>query len=174
MMSQYTQQLKFRAPEPEDIDVIMSFENEPDMMAVGLGTGPYSRFQIKQYIESNQNDLFADRQIRFMVDHPQDGVVGIADLFSFDPKNGKIEVGIAVRQDRRRMGIAACALDMIAHYCFSLMNIHQIYAFVACDNIASVQLFRRRGFTCEMRLKDWILVNGKYKDVYVMQMISDK
>ena len=49
---------KLRAPEPEDLSCMMEFENTPTLWEVSNVTGPYSRFHLKQYIETNQNDLF--------------------------------------------------------------------------------------------------------------------
>ena len=54
--------IRLRAPEPEDLEVMFRFENATDVWEMSNTTGPYSRFQLKQYIEQTQNDLFADRQ----------------------------------------------------------------------------------------------------------------
>ena len=46
------------------MEVMFRFENATDVWEMSNTTGPYSRFQLKQYIEQTQNDLFADRQLR--------------------------------------------------------------------------------------------------------------
>ena len=58
--------IRLRAPEPEDLEVMFRFENATDVWEMSNTTGPYSRFQLKQYIEQTQNDLFADRQLRLI------------------------------------------------------------------------------------------------------------
>lgn len=50
--------IRLRAPEPEDLEVMFRFENATDVWEMSNTTGPYSRFQLKQYIEQTQNDLF--------------------------------------------------------------------------------------------------------------------
>lgn len=60
--------IRLRAPEPEDLEVMFRFENATDVWEMSNTTGPYSRFQLKQYIEQTQNDLFADRQLRLMIE----------------------------------------------------------------------------------------------------------
>ena len=72
--------IRLRAPEPEDLDVMMLFENDEDQWENGIATGPYSRYQLKQYIGQSTNDLYTDRQLRLMIELPQTGVVGIVDL----------------------------------------------------------------------------------------------
>ena len=43
--------IRLRAPEPEDLEVMFRFENATDVWEMSNTTGPYSRFQLKQYIE---------------------------------------------------------------------------------------------------------------------------
>ncbi len=69
--------IRLRAPEPEDLEVMFRFENATDVWEMSNTTGPYSRFQLKQYIEQTQNDLFADRQLRLMIENGNRQVVGI-------------------------------------------------------------------------------------------------
>ncbi|MDE6180107.1 MAG: GNAT family N-acetyltransferase, partial [Phocaeicola sp.] len=50
--------LRLRAPEPEDLEVMFRFENATDVWEGSNTTGPYSCFQLRQYIEQTRNDLF--------------------------------------------------------------------------------------------------------------------
>ena len=84
---------RLRAPEPEDLEVMMHFENTPYQWETGCASGPYSRYQLKQYLQNSQNDLFADRQLRLMVESPQGSVVGIVDLFNFEPFHNRAGKG---------------------------------------------------------------------------------
>ena len=170
-MESKNEQLWLRAPEPEDLEFMVNMENLEEMMSVGIATGPYSRYQIKQYIASNENDIYTDRQVRFVVEHSEYGAVGIVDLFSFDPRAGKVEIGLAVAPDRRRRGIAAGALRQIENYCFGFLNIHQIYAFIAVDNTACIQLFTQHGYVNKGVMTDWLCMGLQYKDVCFMQKI---
>ena len=52
--------ISLRAPEPEDLEVMLSFENDAALWELGTATGPYSRYQMKRYIAESQNDLYAD------------------------------------------------------------------------------------------------------------------
>ncbi|KAA6308402.1 Spermidine N(1)-acetyltransferase, partial [termite gut metagenome] len=51
--------IRLRAPEPEDLTLMYETENDTSLWEFGCLTSPYSRFALKQYIESTQNDLFA-------------------------------------------------------------------------------------------------------------------
>ena len=49
---------RLRAPEPEDLACMVLFENTTSLWAVSNTTGPYSRYCLKQYLETNKNDLY--------------------------------------------------------------------------------------------------------------------
>ena len=67
--------VSLRAPEPEDLEVMFSFENDAALWELGTATGPYSRYQMKRYIAENQNDLYADGQLRLMIVCEEQGLV---------------------------------------------------------------------------------------------------
>ena len=51
-----------RACEPEDLEVMYHIENNTSLWEVSGITVPYSRYTLKQYIESSKNDIYADKQ----------------------------------------------------------------------------------------------------------------
>ncbi|MFR7464630.1 MAG: GNAT family N-acetyltransferase [Phocaeicola vulgatus] len=66
---------------------------------------PVFAFSVEAVHEQTQNDLFADRQLRLMIENGNRQVVGIVDLCSFDPLHNRAEVGIMVDKSCRRQGI---------------------------------------------------------------------
>ena len=125
--------IRLRAPEPEDLEVMFRFENATDVWEMSNTTGPYSRFQLKQYIEQTQNDLFADRQLRLMIENGNRQVVGMVDVCSFDPLHNRAEVGIMVDKSCRRQGIGRNALALLEEHCFRYLGIHQLFAYIAVE-----------------------------------------
>ena len=74
--------LRLRAPELEDLDYLIHVENDTREWMVSACKVPYSRFQLKQYIETNAHDLYVDKQLRLMIEHKETGsLVGGIDLF---------------------------------------------------------------------------------------------
>ena len=127
--------IRLRAPEPEDLEVMFRFENATDVWEMSNTTGPYSRFQLKQYIEQTQNDLFADRQLRLMIENGNRQVVGIVDLCSFDPLHNRAEVGIMVDKSCRRQGIGRNALACWKN------TVSVIWEFISCLPISLWKTF---------------------------------
>lgn len=166
--------VKLRAPEPEDLEVMLRFENSTDVWEMSNTTGPYSRFQLKQYIEQSQNDLFADRQLRLMIENEDRQVVGIIDVCYFDPLHNRAEVGIIVDKAFRKHGIGCMALTILEEHCFHSLGIHQLFAYIAIANLPCRKLFASCGYKESAVLKDWMhTYGGGYTDVLVVQKINE-
>ena len=73
-------EVKLRAMEPEDLDWLYRIENNPDLWTVGATNVPYSRYALHDYIANSSNDIYSDRQVRFIIENYKGNVVGIVDL----------------------------------------------------------------------------------------------
>lgn len=163
---------RLRAPEPEDLGVMIFFENSSSVWEVSNATGPYSRFYLKQYIETNQNDLYEDRQLRLMIENPDKQVVGIIDLCNFDPFHNRAEVGIVVADSYQNKGIGKLALQLLIEHCFDFLGIHQLFAYIDVTNEACRKLFKKCGFIECAYLKEWMRTGKNYRDVVMVQCIN--
>lgn len=168
-MSAYTDSLFLRAPEPEDLEMMLSIENDVSSWVTGTVSGLYSRYQLKRYILENQNDVYEDRQLRLMVVHPVDGVVAMVDLCTFDPRNNRAEVAIVVRADKRHCGVGRKSLQLLEEHCFVRLGIYQLYAYIAVNNTYSLALFQGEGYIENGCLKHWLHTPEGYVDVCIFQ-----
>lgn len=164
-----------RAVEPEDLDVMYEMENDPTMWDVSSFTVPYSRYVLRQYIEGSQCDMFADKQLRLMIVRREDNwTVGTLDVTDFVPLHSRGAVGIAVHKNFRQEGYAADGLKLLCDYVFGFLFVKQLYAHVAVDNMASMQLFLSCGFTQCGLLKDWLQTPDGFQDAALMQCLNPK
>ncbi|WP_291529800.1 GNAT family N-acetyltransferase [Bacteroides sp. UBA939] len=164
--------IRLRAMEPEDLELICNMENDPQLWDISNFTVPYSRYVMKQYMESSQCDVFADKQLRMVIVRLEDGVpIGIVDITDFAPIHGRGEVGIVIRKEFRGAGYAKDALTLLCEYAFDFLFLKQLIVHIATDNEASMYLFTSCGFVQCGLLKEWLFVEGKYKDVALLQRI---
>ena len=167
--------IQLRAPELADLDFMFHVENDTRLWLVSACKVPYSRYQLQQYIETNTHDLYADKQLRLMIEHRASGaVVGMVDLFDFSPADHRAEVGIVIDAPYRRMGLAVQSLHLLTSYARSMLGLHQLYAYVSVDNQAARALFTRCGYTEVAVLPQWLLSEGRYKDVCIYQYLCEK
>ncbi|MGL5111656.1 MAG: GNAT family N-acetyltransferase [Flavobacterium sp.] len=165
-----------RALEPSDLEFIYAMENDQNIWEVSNTQTPYSRFLIKQYLQNAHQDIFEAKQLRLAICQNQDfPAIGLIDLFEFDPKNSRAGVGIVIQAGNNRcQGLGSEALELLIRYAFYDLNLHQLYANIGIENSASVALFTKFGFEKIGVKKDWVLVNGIFKDEAIFQLINHK
>lgn len=164
-----------RAPELEDIEFMMDIENSEEALDAGCtATGLYSRYQIRKFITDLANDIFTDRQMRMVICLPDGEAAGMIDVFDFNPRHSRAEVGIVVKDTYRHQGIAETALCMVCGHCFNRLGIHQLYAYISEDNKACLRTFQREGFETVGLLKDWMADGREFKSVWLVQKTNNK
>ncbi|WP_083634324.1 GNAT family N-acetyltransferase [Saccharicrinis aurantiacus] len=171
------QNIRLRAVEPEDINTLYELENKMELWVASETLVPFSRFQLKQYIASMNNDIYENKELRLIVeiDHnDQKAVAGIIDLFDFDPFHNRAGVGIIVNKKFQNRGVASKALELLIKYSFQHLGIHQLYCSVITSNKASVKLFENKGFTLMGTRKEWRKVANKYEDEFMYQLINNQ
>jgi len=166
--------LILRAVEPEDLEIMYLMENNSDLWDVSSITVPYSRYMLKEYLTSSQNDIFADKQLRLMLVRRVDNkVMGAVDLTDFVPLHARAAIGIAVLKEFQGKGYARQAIELLIKYVFDFLHLKQLYAYVPVKNDASKQLFINCGFAQCGLLNDWVRTQEEYEDVLLMQRIQN-
>ncbi len=162
-----------RALEPEDLEFIHAIENDESFWEISNTETPYSRYLIKQYLEESHKDIYQVKQLRLVISNYDDEPLGMIDIFDFDFKNKRAGIGILIRNSEdRNNGFGSEALQLLTKYCFTHLNLHQLYCNITEENDASIKLFTNKGFKQIGLKKDWILVNGTYKNEYLFQLIK--
>ena len=138
------ERIYLRAVEPEDMDIMYEMENDPSM------------WDISNLRKSDQC------------------ILGTIDITDFVPLHSRGEVGIAVHKDYRQRGYATDALKLLCEYAFDFLSLSQLYAHVMTDNEVCVKLFTSCGFVQCGLLKNWLQVEGCYKDALLLQCLNPK
>lgn len=161
-----------RALEPEDLDFLYQLENNPEVWEISGTTTPYSKHVLKQYLENAHRDIYDVRQLRLCICNTEDRVIGLVDLFDFDPKNRRAGIGIILIEGERDKGLGGQTLELLCDYAFSVLDVRQLYANVTPDNEKSLYLFEKMKFEKVGVKKDWIFFNGRYTDEILLQKIN--
>lgn len=162
--------IHLRAVEPEDLELLYSWENDSSLWMYGSGTySPFSKYAIRQYIAGVQ-DVYECRQLRLMIEEKQtEQIVGTIDLYDFDIHNSRIAVGVLVDKKHRGKGFACQSVGLVEDYVFDYLHIHQIYVHVAESNDASIRLFEKGGYEKNAVLIDWIRRDDEFENVFLFQ-----
>ncbi len=162
-----------RALEPEDLAFIHEIENDESIWEISNTITPYSKYLIKQYLEHSHKDIFEVKQLRLVICNNTHHAIGMIDVFDFDYKNRRAGIGILVKDSKNRQkGHGKDALQLLTNYCFTHLDLHQLYCNISEDNTASLSLFKSQGFKEIGLKKDWNFLNGQYKNEYLFQLIN--
>ena len=80
-------EVRLRAMEPEDLDMLYHIENDRSLWNISATNVPYSRYALHNYIADAKNDIYIDGQLRMMIENREQEIVGVIDLVNFDPKH---------------------------------------------------------------------------------------
>ncbi|MBO73254.1 MAG: GNAT family N-acetyltransferase [Flavobacteriales bacterium] len=161
-----------RALEPSDLDLIYSWENNPEVWEVSHTLVPFSKFVLMQYLKTQHLDIYTSKQLRLVIENKNSDSIGLIDLFEFEPKHKRVGVGVLVDEKSRGKGYAREALSILEEYCFKHLDLKQIYANIGSKNKVSLQLFEGLGYQKVGVKKDWIKTTNGFEDEILYQKIK--
>ena len=164
------EEIRLRAVEPEDLDRLYAWENNPQLWTVGNTRNPYSRFVLKQYILNSEKDIYETHQLRLMIVSVKTGeTVGTVDLFDFDIHNSRVALGLYVDIAFQKNGYAREALHLVEEYVFNFLQMNQLYCHISETNTASRLMFEKEGYETNGILKNWIKSPEGFENIIVFQ-----
>src|SRR5690606_19278927 len=162
------------AIEPEDIDLLMQWENNIVNWEVSGTITPFSRNLLQQYIDNAHFDIYQVGQLRPMIEEGEETLVTI-DIFDFDAFNNRAGVGMLIGDPAKRgNGFASESLQLVKKYCFEHLGLKQMYCNILVDNTLSLKLFQKAGFQITGTRHQWVRSGGQYKDQHFLQLFRDE
>ncbi|MCY3998937.1 MAG: GNAT family protein [Flavobacteriaceae bacterium] len=163
--------VQLRAIEKEDLDFLYQIENDRQYWNYSNRLEYYSKTLLKTFLEIQQQDIYKTRQKRFVITSDENTKCGFVDLFEFEPKHQRASVGIILKEEFRLKGIGYRALSLLEEYAEDTLNLHQVYANIASENIASIKLFEKSNYKRISIKKDWNFYNNKFHDELLYQKL---
>ena len=75
-----TRQVRLRAMEPEDLELLYKIENDTDLWPIGATNVPYSRYVLHDYIAQASADIYTDKQVRLIIETDSHHAIGLIEL----------------------------------------------------------------------------------------------
>ena len=169
-----TRQVRLRAMEPEDLELLYKIENDTDLWPIGATNVPYSRYVLHDYIAQASADIYTDKQVRLIIETDSHHAIGLIDLVNFNPQHSRAELGIIIQKDYQHQGWGTLALQQLITYTNTTLHLHQIYAVVAETNIVCYNLLLKQGFKNNAILQQWLRTDKGYLNALLMQLFLEK
>jgi diamine N-acetyltransferase len=165
--------IKLRALEPLDLDELFDIENDTSLWDISNTRAPYSRELLSKYLEESAKDIYEAKQLRLVVSPVEsDELIGLVDLFQFEPHHRRAGVGIIIKKEHQGKGIATQAVELMTQYAFKFLGLHQVFAHIPVKNPGSRLLFEKAGFSLSGTLKEWTKDRNGYSDVLIYQLLN--
>lgn len=167
--------ITLRAVEPEDINLILQWDNEPDQWTETSTHTPISRHAIEQYVLDNvYSDIYGLRQQRLMaVDADTQATIGCIDLLHFNPHDHHAEIGMLIAPAYRGQGYGRPVVEALLLFARNNLQLHQVYCEIAVSNQPCLAIYDALGFVRQGVRTDWIRTPDGWVDAVLFAKILD-
>ncbi|WP_127845387.1 GNAT family N-acetyltransferase [Psychroflexus aestuariivivens] len=173
MLTLKSEHILLRALESDDLDFLELVENDEKFWHLSDTIQPFSREVLAAYLANSHRDIFEMKQMRMVIALHNKQPIGFIDLYDFDPKNKRAGLGVLIVEDFQSKGYGKQALDLMINYCFTVLDLHQIYASITENNEKSLKLFKQFDFEIIGLKKDWTFTQGQFNNEYLLQRIKN-
>lgn len=129
-----------------DLDFLTEIENNPVNLAYGDYHPPFAKETLLAFIQTSATSLMVNNQYRFVIEYCKNPV-GFLDLFKYQPALKGASVGIIIDAPFRNKGLGYDSLLKLETVAVQLWGLSCLQACVAIDNLASISLFNKLGYT---------------------------
>lgn len=105
-----------------------------------------------------------------LLDDPR--MIGTIHLWKISRENHRAEIGYLLDPAFQGQGLMHETLRAVLHYGFTSLKLHSIEANVNPENLASIRLLEKSGFTREGYFKENYLYEGKFQDSAVYSILT--
>ncbi|HEX7018077.1 MAG TPA: GNAT family protein [Patescibacteria group bacterium] len=173
-MTNFTQEITFRYPKPEDLDQMTEYINRLSQ------ENTYIRFSGEE-ITKEEEASFLEDVLKKIESHNDvmllalagENLIGIAGVHRNTVNKKRsyhaAELGISLAAEYRGRGIGErLAREVLAEAERSITGLRMIYLTVFAINKGAFELYKKLGFREVGRIPEFILHNGEYVDEIVM------
>ncbi|MGQ0805732.1 MAG: GNAT family N-acetyltransferase [Actinomycetota bacterium] len=142
--------VRLRPPEPDDVDAVFAYCNDPDAARFTTIPWPYEHRRAVEWIEESTRCWADGVRASFVIVEAATGeVVGSIGLVHIDHDADVAEVGYLVNQEARGRGIATRAVRLVGDWVLGELGFTRLELQTDVRNHASQRVAEKAGFTRE-------------------------
>lgn len=165
-------QVQLRPVEKGDLDLLLSWINDPEVMRWLVPHFPFTRAQEEEWLN---RIVTSERDRVFIIETLDAKPIGEIGLHGIDSRNRTAEMGISIfEKDYWGRGHGSDAIRTLLTFAFDWMNFHLVYLRCHEDNVRAKRAYEKCGFVEEGFLRSREFRNGRYTGGYVMSVIAEE
>ncbi|WP_291648556.1 GNAT family protein [Clostridium sp.] len=151
---------KIEAVNLEDLYEIYSNEN---LYKYKPGSAKKSIEVVRHIINHFERDFIKKKTIFLGIFYKEDfnKLIGVVEIFDVDKKVSMATIGYTLNESYCGNGIATNAVKLLINFLFNEIDINRIQAYGMIENIKSINVLERSGFTKEGTIRQGTIWTGK-------------
>lgn len=162
-----------RAIEKNDLDLLHKWSNDPEIQYVlGGWHAPSSMANMEDWLKRISSD---DRNLRLAIDHPELGLIGMANLVDINWKDKNAFHGMLLGdKEIRGKGIGVDVVFAVMKYAFDELGLNRLDGSIIDYNDASKVLYLKKcGWKVEGVSRQWYWRKNQYWDKLLVGCIRN-
>ena len=142
--------------EPEDVNELFQILSNENIFKYRVPGKPWKTIDAVQNVIGHYERDFNKRKTIYLgiyYKKANNKLVGIAEIFDFDDKIDRVEIGYTVCENYWGNGIATKSVKMLLKFLFNIINVNSIQAMPMPINVKSKNVLERCGFMREGTLR---------------------
>lgn len=164
--------VRLRALERSDMDSLRSFHNDPEIgYLLGGWSHPISSEQQNKWFDSL---AFDGQHLRFAIETPIDGFIGISTITNIDFKNRSAYHGIIIgKKNMQGHGYGRDTVMTTMKYAFEELQLHRLDGDIVEHNTPSYNLYVQKcGWREEGRIREHAFRKNRYYDRIIVGILK--
>jgi len=100
--------------------------------------------------------------------------IGYIRFDEIDWINRSVRIGADIHMQYRNKGYGKKVYDLVLKFCFNFLNFNRIWLLVIENNEVALNLYRKKGFKEEGRMRKAIYRDKKYYDYIMMSILKEE
>ena len=131
---------------------------------------PYTEEDAMEFIYKNREVEGESFAIDFYIIY-ENNVAGVIGLSDIDYDNSRSHVGYWIGKDYRGKGIATEALKAVIYFAARTLRLHSLYTSALIDNIGSIIVLTRNGFSIDGISKDCFMYDNRFYSAFMFSQL---
>ncbi len=156
-----------REKHEDDAEAFLEYYNDPEVNKFILCEIPQTAEEAKREIAYWRGIFYRNEGAYFAIARKDNNrLIGTIGISGYNSYQSRIELSYDLARPYWRHGVISLAAQEVIKYAFDEWKVNRIEAFTAVENMPSVNLLIKLGFTKEGRLRQHRYHRGRYVDVF--------
>lgn len=173
----YGELVKLRAPEMDDLDIILKYFNNLEIRQFLSTAWPISRNAESKWLEraTIMNPWRDGEMILAIEDKKTNEFLGLCSLFDISKQHQKAEFGIAIHNpDNLGKGYGTDTTRVMLWVAFHVLGLNTVYLFALASNKRAQHAYEKSGFKHAGVMRQGVFVLGEFKDYAIMDITKEE